>query len=221
MFWMVLYWIVVCFGRIRLVHQLDIRPQKKVSPNESTFWILLGWRRVTSTFHRRHWGFPAGTFPHSSDAPDVAFDEVQQWHRFANRSPSVKVIIIILSPVAFLSTQVLLHQKIEPWYHLIYLFVRTVTSGLASKNLNPILETGKPKIPKLPITHSLDNMKRSGFHQLIWIGLIWFSSPYDLQHFSHQIKRMTGCLHVQIWNGFQEFGRHSHECIWWPRLGLR
>lgn len=76
-FWMVLYWIVVCFGRIRLVHQLDIRPPKQVSPNESTFWILLGWRRVTSTFHRRHWGLPAGTFPHSSDAPEVAVDEVQ------------------------------------------------------------------------------------------------------------------------------------------------
>lgn len=28
---------------------------------------------------------------------------------------NVKVIIIIISPVAFLSTQVLLHQKIEPW----------------------------------------------------------------------------------------------------------
>lgn len=219
MFWMVLYWIVVCFGRIRLVHQLDIRPQKRFPRTKvpfGSFWGGVVWRRRFTAVTED------SLLAHFHTVPThLTLHLMRSNSDTGNRSPSVKVIIIILSPVAFLSTQVLLHQKIEPWYHLIYLFVRTVTSGLASKNLNPILETGKPKIPKLPITHSLDNMKRSGFHQLIWIGLIWFSSPYDLQHFSHQIKRMTGCLHVQIWNGFQEFGRHSHECIWWPRLGLR
>ena len=173
-FWIVLYWIVVCFGRIRLVHQLDICPQKRFPRTKvpfGSFWGGTVWRRrftaVTEVSLLAHFHtVPTHLRLHLMRSNS---DTGLQTDLKAN----VKVIIIIHSPVAFLSTQVLLHQNIKPWYHLIFLLVRTVTSGLDSKNgnLNPILETGIPKIPKLPTTHSLDNMKTSGFHQLIWIKL--------------------------------------------------